>query len=171
MREYKWEMGSLPPRGLFYKYICRMNRWGALPNPFERVGRYYKQRIKQLLPITRIDFGTNFYALYGNIYGDSLWCLDTYILDYAPVSFGHNVTIGPNVRIITSSHDPSNFRIVRAKEIVIGSNVWITMNAIVLPGVTIGDNTIIGAGAVVTKNIPANVIAAGNPAKPIKSRL
>ena len=61
-----------------------------------------------------------------------------------------------------------NFDEVKAKSICIGDNVWITMNVIVLPGVNIGKNSVIGAGSVVTSSIPENVLAAGNPAKVIK---
>jgi len=91
MREYSWEMGSLPPRGSFYGYVDKMDIWGALPYPLNSVGIHPKQKIKRLLPIKRIDFGTNFYALYGNILGEFLWCIDTYVKDYAPVNFGHSV--------------------------------------------------------------------------------
>jgi maltose O-acetyltransferase len=70
--------------------------------------------------------------------------------------------------VITSEHDRTNFDRVIAKPVYIGKNVWITSRCTILGGVTIGDNSVIGAGSVVTKDIPANCFAAGNPAKPVK---
>ncbi|MDD7138981.1 MAG: DapH/DapD/GlmU-related protein [Clostridium sp.] len=64
---------------------------------------------------------------------------------------------------------PSERRSTISKPIVLGKNVWIGAGAIVLPGVTIGDNSVVGAGAVVTRNIPANTVAAGNPARVLRS--
>lgn len=94
------------------------------------------------------------------------------VLDEAPVTIGDNCFIGPNVSIYTACHstDPveRNNRKEWAEPVTIGDNVWIGGSVTILPGVTIGDNTTIGAGAVVTKDIPANVVAAGNPCKVIK---
>jgi len=70
--------------------------------------------------------------------------------------------------VITAFHDIYNVKTVIAKPIFIGENVWVTSRCIILGGVTIGDNTIIDAGSVVTKNIPPNCFAAGNPCKVIK---
>ena len=87
------------------------------------------------------------------------------------ISFGNNVQIGPNCGFYTSGHpiDKETRRKVEfAKPIVVGNDVWIGGNVCVMPGVTIGDNTIIGAGSVVTKDIPSNVVAVGNPCKIIK---
>lgn len=70
--------------------------------------------------------------------------------------------------IITSTHDFDNFSTVIAKPITIGDCVWITTNVTILPGVTIASNTVIGAGSVVTHDIPSGVFAAGNPCKVIK---
>jgi maltose O-acetyltransferase len=71
--------------------------------------------------------------------------------------------------LITSAHDFDDFSTVIAKPIVIGDNVWITSNVTVLPGCSIGENTVIGAGSVVTSDIPANVFAAGNPCQVVKA--
>ena len=88
------------------------------------------------------------------------------------VKIGNNVLFGPNVQIYTATHPiDTELRIALqeyAKPIEIGDNCWIGGGAIILPGVRIGKNSIIGSGAVVTKDIPDNVIAAGNPAKIIK---
>lgn len=94
------------------------------------------------------------------------------VLDEAYVTIGDDVFIGPNVSLYTACHstDPveRNSRREWAEPITIGDNVWIGGNVTVLPGVTIGDNCTIGAGSVVTRDIPANSIAVGNPCRVIK---
>lgn len=91
------------------------------------------------------------------------------ILDCAPVTIGDNVLFGPGVQIYTAYHplEPGPRRDLweAAKPISIGNNVWIGGNAIVLPGVTIGDNSVIGAGGVVTRDVPPNVVVVGNPGR------
>ena len=103
-----------------------------------------------------IEIGENFFSNYNLV-----------ILDEAKVSFGNNVFIAPNCSFYTAGHpldvEQRNQGLEYARPIVIGNNVWIGGDVTVLPGVTIGDNTTIGAGSVVTKDIPANVLAAGNP--------
>lgn len=90
------------------------------------------------------------------------------ILDRAKVFIGDNVMIGPNVLISTVSHPTSPMerreQMSFAKPITIGSDVWIGGNAVILPGVTIGDNAIVAAGAVVTRDVAPNCIVAGVPA-------
>lgn len=87
------------------------------------------------------------------------------------IVIGDNFRIGPNVGLISANHDPDDFdRRVPSPPIVIGANVWIGMNAIVLPGVQIGDNVIVGAGSVVTHNLPSNVVAAGNPCRVLREK-
>ncbi len=108
-----------------------------------------------------IEIGENFYANHNLV-----------ILDCAKVQFGKNVFIGPNCGFYTAGH-PINVQerikgLEYAKPIIVGDNVWIGGNVAVMPGVTIGDNTIIGAGSVVTKDIPGNVVAVGNPCKVVK---
>ena len=89
------------------------------------------------------------------------------ILDIAPVSIGDYVMIGPNTLITTVNHpiSPKKRRrhLGQAKPVVIGNDVWIGGGCTILPGVTIGSNVVIGGGSVVTKDIPDNVVAAGNP--------
>mgnify|MGYP000264224329 FL=1 len=91
------------------------------------------------------------------------------ILDGAPVTFGDNVFIAPNCAISTAGHAIDSEQRSRGLEIArpisVGNHVWIGANVSILPGVTIGDNTIIGAGSVVNKDIPSNVIAVGNPCR------
>lgn len=109
-----------------------------------------------------IEVGENFYANYNLV-----------VLDCAKVIIGDNVFIAPNVGIYTATHPilPEQRRLPGleyAEQITIGNNVWICGGVQICPGVTIGDNTVIGAGSVVTKDIPANVVAAGNPCKKIR---
>ena len=108
-----------------------------------------------------IEIGENFYANHGLI-----------ILDPAKVKFGNNVFIGPNCGFYTPEHPLDAENRIKGYEyafpINIGNNVWFGGNVVILSGVTIGDNSVIGAGSVVTKDIPANVIAAGNPCKVIR---
>lgn len=95
------------------------------------------------------------------------------ILDGAKVTFGDNVFIAPNCVFSTAGHaidaKQRGKGLEIARPIAVGSNVWIGANVSVLPGVTIGDNTIIGAGSVVNKDIPSNVIAVGNPCRVMRS--
>lgn len=90
-------------------------------------------------------------------------------LDVATITIGDDVQIGPNVQLLTPTH-PVDAPLRRAKwesarPIVVSDNVWLGGGAIVLPGVSIGENTVVGAGAVVTADLPANVVAVGNPAR------
>jgi len=108
-----------------------------------------------------ISIGNNFYANHNCV-----------ILDGAKVKFGDNVFIAPNCVFSTAGHpidaEQRNAGLEIALPITIGNNVWIGTNVSVLPGVTIGDNCVIGAGSVVNRDIPGNVIAVGNPCKAIR---
>ena len=94
------------------------------------------------------------------------------VLDEAKVTIGDDCFIGPNVSIYTACHstDPieRNTRNEWAEPVSIGNNVWIGGSVTILPGVSIGDNVTIGAGSVVVKDIPSDVVAAGNPCRIIK---
>ncbi len=95
--------------------------------------------------------------------------LHQYIQGINGIKMGNNVLMAPGVTIISANHDMTEFdKHVKAEPITIGDNVWIGANAIILPGVKIGSNTVIGAGSVVTKDIPNNSIAAGVPCKVIR---
>lgn len=116
-----------------------------------------------------------FYCDYGsNIFlGEKVFFnFNCVVLDVAPVHIGSRTLFGPNVQIYTATH-PINATerasgLEYAKPITIGSDVWVGGSAVICPGVTIGDRSIIGAGSVVTKNIPPDVIAAGNPCRVIR---
>lgn len=109
---------------------------------------------------SHIEVGKNFFANYN--------CT---IIDVAKVKIGDNCFMAPNVAIYTAGHpihpDTRNAALEYGKEVVIGDNVWLGGNVVVCPGVHIGDNVVIGAGSVVTKDIPAWSLAAGNPCKVI----
>jgi acetyltransferase-like isoleucine patch superfamily enzyme len=107
---------------------------------------------------SNIDIGDNFFANHNCV-----------ILDGAKVTFGDNVFIAPDCGFYTAGHpldaERRNQGLEYAKPITVGDNVWIGGGVKVMPGVTIGDNAVIGGGSVVTKDIPANVIAVGNPCR------
>jgi acetyltransferase-like isoleucine patch superfamily enzyme len=89
------------------------------------------------------------------------------------IYLGKGTYIAPNVGIITQNHDLNDLsKHQKAKDVVIGKECWIGMNAVILPGVVLGDNTIVGAGSVVTKSFESgNCVVAGNPARTIKSEV
>ena len=95
------------------------------------------------------------------------------VLDVMPVTIGGHVLFGPNVQLYTATH-PLDWKeratgLESGKAISIGSNVWLGGGVIVCPGVSIGERSVIGAGSVVTDNIPADVFAAGNPCRVIRN--
>lgn len=110
---------------------------------------------------SNITIGENFYANYNCV-----------ILDCAPIVFGDNVFIAPNCGFYTAGHPVDaptrNSGLEFAYPITVGDNVWIGGNVTVLPGVTIGSGSVIGGGSVVVHDIPPNVVAVGNPCKPIR---
>ncbi|MFM5932099.1 MAG: acyltransferase [Novosphingobium sp.] len=84
---------------------------------------------------------------------------------------GSNVSIGPEASILTLGHDPQSPHFAdKGGEVVIGDRVWIAYRAVILPGVTIGEGAVVAAGAVVTKDVPAFAIVAGNPARIVGER-
>ena len=95
---------------------------------------------------------------------------------HEPLKIGDNVMMGPDVTILTHTHNieqtdiPMGKQGMREAEVIIGNDVWIGMRVIIMPGVKVGDGAVIGAGAVVTKDVPAFAIVGGVPAKIIKYR-
>ncbi|MFC6170788.1 sugar O-acetyltransferase [Loigolactobacillus jiayinensis] len=124
----------------------------------------------------RVSVQANFNCDYGkNIHvgEDFLSNYNLTILDIAPVTMGHNVMIGPNVDIYTVNHPMTaagrQHYLAQASPVTIGNDVWIGGKVAIMPGVTIGNNVIIAAGAVVTKDVPDNTLVGGVPATKIKS--
>lgn len=115
-----------------------------------------------------------FYCDYGaNIYlGERVFFnFNCVVLDVCAVTIGNFTLFGPNVQIYTATH-PLNAELRRkqefAKPITVGNDVWVGGGAILCPGVTVGDRTVIGAGSVVTRDLPSGVFAAGNPCRVIR---
>ena len=144
----------------------------AAPSDFERIGEIVEQLLGKshkafINPPFYCDYGfhievgENFFANYN--------CT---IIDVAKVKIGDNCQLAPNVSIYTAGHpvhpDSRNSLYEYGIGVTIGDNVWIGGNTVILPGVHIGSNTVIGAGSVVTKDIPDWVIAAGNPCRVIR---
>jgi maltose O-acetyltransferase len=109
----------------------------------------------------QIHVGDRVFANFG------LVCLDT-----APVSIGDDTQLGPGVQLLTPHHPlepgPRRERWESAQPITIGRNVWLGGGVIVCPGVTIGDDTVVGAGSVVVRDLPPGVLAVGNPARVVR---
>jgi maltose O-acetyltransferase len=93
-------------------------------------------------------------------------------LDVGPITIGDDVQIGPNVQLLTPTHPvepgPRRAKWEAARPITLGHNVWLGGGVIVLPGVSIDANTVVGAGAVVTRDLPGDVVAVGNPARIVR---
>lgn len=127
---------------------------------------YQPDNLELLSPFT-CDYGNNI-VLGKNVFINS----NCYFMDGAKITVGDNVFIGPSCGFYTANHpldyQTRNQGIEQALPILIGNNVWLGGNVIVLPGVEIGDGCVIGAGSVVTKDIEANSIATGIPCNVIK---
>jgi len=153
-------------------YLDKMDAYNATPR------RFMKER-EAMLPELFAEVGENCYIespyfanwgghhvhLGSNVYANAGLTL----VDDTHIYIGDNTMLGPNVVIATAGHpiDPE----LRARglqynmPVSIGKNCWLGAGVIVMPGITIGDNTVIGAGSVVTRDIPANVVAVGNPCR------
>ncbi|MEU4640415.1 sugar O-acetyltransferase [Micromonospora sp. NPDC023814] len=122
----------------------------------------------EIRPPLHVDYGSHIHVGARTFINYGLMALDV-----AQILIGEDVLMGPNVQLLTPTHpidpEPRRAKWEAALPITIGNNVWIGGMAVICPGVTIGDNSVIGAGAVVTKDIPADVVAVGNPARVIRS--
>jgi maltose O-acetyltransferase len=123
---------------------------------------------RRLLEELSVDYGS------GISIGDRTFVnVGLVALDVAPISIGADVMIGPNVQLLTPTHpvDPDLRRAKweAARPIVIGDNVWLGGGVVVCPGVTIGADTVVGAGSVVTRDLPPRVVAVGNPARVVRA--
>ncbi|MCK6081335.1 sugar O-acetyltransferase [Microbacterium sp. EYE_5] len=121
----------------------------------------------EIKPPLFVDYGENIHVGARTFVNYNLTALDV-----APIVIGEDCQLGPNVQLLTPTHpiapQPRRDKLEAAKPITLGDNVWLGGGVIVCPGVTIGDNSVIGAGSVVTRDIPANVVAVGNPARVIR---
>lgn len=154
------------------KKLC-MEYNSATYNDFQKKERLLDRLIA--LKGENVHIEPDFYCDYGYniIIGDNFYANhNCVILDCAEVTFGDNVFIGPNCGFYTAGHpidaEQRNEGLEFAKPIKIGSNVWIGGNVCVMPGVTIGDGAVIGGGSVVVDDIPAGVVAVGNPCKAVR---
>lgn len=122
----------------------------------------------QIRPPLRVDYGSHIHL------GDRTFVnFGLVALDVAAITIGDDVQIGTNVQLLTPTHpvDPEQRRAKweSAAPVTIADNVWLGSGAIVLPGVTIGANTVVGAGSVVTGDLAPNVVAVGNPARVVRN--
>lgn len=154
-REIVFEFNSLPPKQIKQRKQLLKRLFGKTETMF------------YVEPPFRCDYGYNI-EIGGHFYAN----FNLVILDCAKVSIGNNVFIAPNVAIYTAGH-PMHAHLRDqeyewAQEITIGNSVWIGGNVVINPGVKIGSNVVIGSGSIVTRDIPDNVFAAGNPCKVIR---
>ncbi|NLG55107.1 MAG: sugar O-acetyltransferase [Rhodococcus sp.] len=122
-----------------------------------------------IMPRFTCDYGSNI-----RIGTNSFLNYDAILLDCAEITIGNDVSIGPRTQLLTALHpmDDHEMRRTRwetAAPVAIGNNVWLGAGVLVCPGVSIGDDTVIGAGSVVTRDVPARVFAAGNPCRVIRN--
>lgn len=154
-REALWEYNNIRPGDIVAQNAILRRLLGRTGRNF-----YFNQPF-------RCDYGCNI-SIGENFFAN----FNLTILDEAPVVIGDDAFIGPNVSIYTACHpieaDKRSTRQEWAEPVTIGNDVWIGGSATILPGVTIGDRVVIGAGAVVTKDVPPDCVVGGNPAKIIK---
>jgi len=154
-KKLTYEYNHLPPeewgrqQELIKKILGKTGEWCHIEPPFHCDYGY------------NIEVGEEFFTNYNLV-----------ILDVGHVKIGDHCQIAPNVGIYTAGHpihpDTRNTGYEYGIDITIGDNVWIGGNVCIMPGVTIGNNVVIGAGSVVTRDIPDNMIAVGNPCKPVR---
>ncbi len=154
-RELLWEYNSLNP-------AREKEREQIIRNLLGRYGSHF-----QINQPFRCDYGCNI-SIGENFFAN----FNLTILDEATVSFGDNVFIGPNVSIYTACHplqaDLRDTGVEWAEPVTVGNSVWIGGSATILPGVTVGDRAVIGAGSVVTRDVAPGTVVAGNPARYLK---
>ncbi|MDQ8004612.1 MAG: sugar O-acetyltransferase [Pedobacter sp.] len=155
-REIVFEFNNLPPKQIKQRKQLIKRLFGKTETMF------------YLEPPFRCDYGYNIEI--GNHFYSNF---NLVILDCAKVSIGNHAFFGPNVAIYTAGHPLHphlrNQEHEWAQPITIGDSVWLGGNVVINPGITIGSNVVIGSGSVITKDIPDNVFAAGNPCKVIRA--
>ncbi|CAN5132895.1 sugar O-acetyltransferase [soil metagenome] len=154
------------------RFLERFNRT-SIDEPAERA-KILKEMLGslgegvELRPPFHCDYGTQIH-----IGARTFINFNLVALDVATITIGEDCQIGPNVQLLTPTHpiepEPRRRKLEAAETIAIGDNVWLGGGVIVCPGVRIGENSVVGAGAVVTRDVPANVVVVGNPARVLRS--
>lgn len=164
-----------------YQLRCvnEMNQYNDIPANKDGMKRR-EEMLKELFA----SIGVNCYVeppIHANFGGKNVWIGNNFyanfnlvLVDDGKIIIGDNVMVGPNVTIATAEHplnvkDRNGFNNQRNRPVKIGNNVWIGASVTILPGVTIGNNSVVGAGSLVNKDVPDNVLVAGNPARVIKT--
>lgn len=130
------------------------------------IGEMLGEKLKEgtfITPPVQIDFGCQM-AIGSHVFiNHSLCCMSA-----GGITIDDNTQIGPEVTMVTTNHDFDDRMTLRCRRIHVCRNVWIGAHAVILPGVTIGENAVVAAGSVVTKDVEPNTIVGGNPAKVIR---
>ncbi len=156
----------LPPSYSFMGGIWKWVRYQACKNIFHHCGKN-----------VNVEIGAYFSGGRGIVIGDHSG-IGRYCRINGKVTIGSNVMMGPHITIYTQNHNFSrtdipmiNQGFTQEEPVVIADDVWIGSHVIILPGVRVGHGSVIGAGSVVTKDVPAWTVTAGNPAKVVTSRV
>jgi len=146
-----------------------------LPHPFRYL--IFKASLNKLGAGSMIDYQTYFRYPWKIVIGRNVWInrgcefYGSMMAGNARILIGDNCALGPHVRILSASHDYRYLELPdTAASVIVGRHVWIGAGATILPGVSIGDGAVVAAGSVVTRNVEAYSIVAGNPARFIKTR-
>ena len=156
---FQWKLSRVPMPILFVNFI------------FQRILRV-NSKVPFPVHYTSRIIGFNKIKLHRDSATVGSFCLSNncYIQALQGIHIGSNFLFAPGTTIVSVNHGVNNeYKDVNTKPVVIGDNVWLGANVIILPEVNLGDNVVVGAGSVVTKSFPSNSIIAGNPAKLIKS--
>ncbi|OLF18941.1 sugar O-acetyltransferase [Actinophytocola xanthii] len=175
-------------RGEWYKdsdpvLVAERRRCQSLLDTFNATPATAEQERREILRALLGDIGDGSWVMprfqcdYGYLVrlgSNSFLNYDAILMDCAPITIGDDVSIGPRAQLLTAlhpleDHEMRRERWERAEPIVVGDNVWFGGGVIVCAGVTVGDSTVVGAGSVVTRDLPPGVLAAGNPARVIRS--
>jgi maltose O-acetyltransferase len=157
---------EIPASTRWVRFLCK-----ALGLPFAGRLQLIQSMLCQALDVpSTTSFQDGFYSRRGRLHcGNHVALGDTHFFDRAPVYIDDYCGFSFRNVVVTSMHDVRDFNRVIAKPVILERNVWITVNCTILGGVRIGENSIIAAGSVVTHDIPGNVLAAGNPCRPVRT--
>lgn len=156
---------------LAVKALLNLLCWYVLDHIAPRTKLNIAGRVR-IAPTTSFRCGENIY-LGKNTHISQYCCL--WAGENSKIVLGDNLLVGPGVKIFSINHGvksgiPMNTQAVTEKDVIVGNDVWLGANSVVVAGVTIGDGAIVAAGSIVTKNVPAHAIVGGNPARIIKER-